>query len=310
MNDLDLLEKTELRIEQIGLHNANLNAVAAVVAETIGIERSKVLVTDVRNDVLTLDVFPHRVKATNLVARESELLEGLSKVPGVCITDRTAVFSDGVLGWIALDEQVGKGALARAFMMADEIRHKLARRAIVFSTGAEVASGQIEDTNMPAIVRKLEGEEYAVTRGGTLTDDRTLIAGRLREAILVEGFSLVITTGGVGAEEKDCTVEAVLELDPHAVTPYIAKYRKGTGRHHKDGVRVAVGCVADALIVALPGPNDEVAASLEVLVHGLQDHLTADGLARAIAERLRAMLREKSQYREHGNSSLPVKQHG
>lgn len=98
---------------------------------------------------------------------------------------------------------------------------------------------------------------------------------------------------GVGAEDKDRTIEAVLRLDPEAATPYICKYQKGTGRHHKEGVKIAVGMVSGSLVIALPGPNDEVNASLEVLTEGLKVGSNKLVLAESIAEALRKRLRDK-----------------
>ncbi len=92
----------------------------------------------------------------------------------------------------------------------------------------------------------------------------------------------------------------MLELDPGASTPYISKYKLGTGRHHKDGVRIAVGQIDDAVVVALPGPNDEVKASLEILVRGVKSGLSKNELAEGIAENLRAILREKMTDWHHG----------
>ncbi|MFO7559395.1 MAG: molybdopterin-binding protein, partial [Desulfobacterales bacterium] len=102
---------------------------------------------------------------------------------------------------------------------------------------------------------------------------------------------LIITTGGVGAEGKDHTVEAVIRLDPDAATPYICKFEKGTGRHVKDGVKIAVGWVAGARIVSLPGPNDEVSLSLDVLMKALNHNLPNNALAEELAKRLREKLR-------------------
>jgi len=291
--EFDLLEKTELRIERITLDGANLNDVAAVVAEVIGLGRDEVLVTDALDDVMTVDILRKTVDAYNLVGKQEQLLQRLAGLPGVGITDETSICSEGMLGWIALDEAGAKEALRRSEQMAMEIREKIARRAIVFSTGFEVSSGQIEDTNKPTIARSLEAEGYSVTMGPTLKDDKDYIAGQLREAADGGGYGLIVTTGGVGAEAKDRTIEAVQALDPEAATPYICKFEKGTGRHAKEGVRIGVGQVSAARIIALPGPNDEVKRGLEVLIRGLKSNLNKYELAEAIASDLREVLREK-----------------
>jgi molybdenum cofactor synthesis domain-containing protein len=155
-----------------------------------------------------------------------------------------------------------------------------------------VYNRQIEDTNSPLIKKGLEAEGYSVTVGSTLKDDELLIAGNLRQAI-DNGYGLIITTGGVGAEDKDHTIEAVLALDPEAAAPYVCKFQKGTGRHHKDGVKIAVGHASEALIIALTGPNDEVKSSLDILIHGLKSNLGKEILAQELARNLSKMLQEK-----------------
>lgn len=292
MAHFHLLQKTELRIERIWLQNANLNDIAAVVADSLGMDHDRVFVTDVRDDTITIDILAESMDANNIVGKQDKLLQRLADLPGIDITERTSVSSDGMLGWIALDDRKARQALNRSEKMAEEIRRKLSKRAIVFSTGFEVADGQVKDTNTPTIVQRLEAEGYSVTWGPTLKDDELLIAGKLRQAVYDDGYGLVITTGGVGAEEKDSTAEALLALDPEAATPYICKYQKGTGRHCKDGVRIAVGQAGESLIVALPGPNDEVRSSLDVLVKGLKSNLSKHVLAEEIAKNLRKKLRE------------------
>ena len=50
---------------------------------------------------------------------------------------------------------------------------------------------------------------------------------------------MIITTGGVGAEAKDRTIEATERLDPKTAVQWIVKYQK-QGRHVKEGVRIGV----------------------------------------------------------------------
>ena len=293
MTESNLFHKTELRIENISLSGANLNDVAAAVAEVLELGRDEVLVTDAMHDVVTIDILRKTVDAYHLVGKRERLLHQLGQLPGVEIADETSICSEGMLGWIALDEPEAREALERSEKMAEEIRKKVAKRAIIFSTGFEVSSGQIEDTNKPTIAKRLEAEGYSVNEGPALQDDERLISAALRQAIELDGYGMIITTGGVGAEKKDRTVEAILSLDPKAATPYISKYEPGTGRHHKDGVRIAVGRVSDSLIIALPGPNDEVRSSLEILIDGLRHSWSKELLAENLAENLRKILRGK-----------------
>ena len=296
MEQFDLLSKTELTVHGISLQKANLNEIADTVADMLRMDRKDVLVTDVRNNTITIDILKKHVDAYHLVAKKDKLLRRLSQLPGVGITKKTSISSDGMLGWIALDKRKARAALECSVRTAEEIGQRLSRRAIVFSTGFEVANDEIKDTNTPAIAQRLEVEGYSVTHGPTLSDDELLIAAKLREAVCDDGYSLVITTGGVGAEHKDHTVEAVLDLDPEAATPYICRYEKGTGRHSKDGVKIAVGQVSEALIIALPGPNDEVKSCLDVLVKCLKSNLSKHILAEEIASTLIEALRDKMRY--------------
>jgi molybdenum cofactor synthesis domain-containing protein len=294
----NLLNKTEMTIEPISLQKANLNDIAATIADVLAMEQNDVFVTDLRENVLTIDILKGCVDAYNIVGKKKELLQRLAELPGVRVTDATSIRSAGMLGWIALDDDEIQQSLKRSEEMAKEIRQKLSKRVIVFSTGAEVENGQIVDTNKSDITKRMQKEGYVVTQGPTLKDDEGFIAAHLRQAIENYGYGLVITTGGVGAEDKDHTIEAILAIDPEAATPYICRYEKGIGRHHKDGVRVAVGQVFETLIVALPGPNDEVRTSLDVLVRGLSMNLDKHILAEEIAGHLRNRLHEKMKH--HG----------
>ncbi len=303
-SESNLLQKTELWIKRISLRQADLNAVAATVAVTLGMEPGEVLVTDVQDEHVTIDILRRTVDPRLVVGKQEALLRGLGKLPGVQITAETSIHSNGMLGWIAFDREEATRALGRSEKMVEEIRLNLSRRAIVFSTGHEVASRQIRDTNTPTIAKALEARGYVVKQGPTLKDDRDLIAGTLRRAVYDDGYAVIVTTGGVGAEEKDHTVEAVLTLDPQAATPYICKFEIGTGRHTKEGVRIGVGRVDDSLIVALPGPNDEVRASLDVLVPALDSPPDKHTLAEAIAANLREKLREKMKHGHHARRHI------
>jgi molybdenum cofactor synthesis domain-containing protein len=293
VSDYDLLDKTELVIRGIALRNADLARVAEAVAETLGMERGEVLVTDVLGDQVVVDVLRRGVDPHALVGKKEELQRRLGGIPGVECGEETEFFSRGMLSWVAVGSAEGEEVLRRSEEMARAIRRRLEKAALVFSTGAEVVGGQVMDTNAPLIRERLGAEGYAVKLGGALADDEILIAARLRQAA-DDGYGLVLTTGGVGAEDKDRTIEAVLRADPGAATPHVVKYQLGVGRHrHKDSVRIAVGKIGGTLVVALPGPNDEVQVGVGALLEGLAAGAGAAELAERIAEALRERLRRK-----------------
>ncbi len=300
MVDYDMLGKTELSIHGIVLQNADLGRIADVVAEVLGLGRSDVLVTDVRGEYLVLDILKKGLDAGSIVGREKDLLAAVSALPGVSLRPDARTESRGLLSWVAADPAIAGEALAESAGMAGDLSARLRRAVAVFATGTEINNGQVKDTNSPAIRDKLASEGYAVSFGGTLRDDEHFIAAQIRERA-EEGFSFVVTTGGVGAEVKDKTIEALLLLDPEAATPTIVKYELGVGRHvHKNAVRIGVAEVLDTMVIALPGPTDEVLLGLDALVKGLAEPERTKGqLADRIATVLRARLQEKVHAHHH-----------
>lgn len=172
-----------------------------------------------------------------------------------------------------------------------QVSERIQKRVIIFSSGCEIKKGLIQDTNSPYIKSSLVQEGYRVTIGQVLEDNQGFIVSTLSKAVN-EGFGLIITTGGVGVEDKDRTIEALLELDPMASTPYIIRYEKGTGRHEKDGVKIGGAYVKPSFIIPLPGPHEEVKVGLEVIIDGLKRRLDKEKLATALSERYVGVLRE------------------
>lgn len=294
----DLLNKTELRIERIRLNGADLTEIAAAVAKVLGLPAEDVIVIDARDDVLALDVLRSTVDAYRIAGRRTELLAALAGVHGVTVDDTTSLCSEGMLGWIAADDTDASDALDRAQVMAREIEHTIAMRAVVFSTGPEVASGMIRDTNKPWIAERFRDAGFTVTEGRNLPDDGAAIAAALREAGQELGYGVIITTGGVGAEGKDGTVEALLSVDPRAATPTLFTVEQGHGRHTKAQVRIGVGAVGTAIVVCLPGPHAEAIvgtdALLSTITHSRDTHTVADAVATALRARLRRTHRTES----------------
>ncbi|MEC9345901.1 MAG: molybdopterin-binding protein [Pseudomonadota bacterium] len=299
MVEYDMMGKTELSLTGLALADANLLDVADAVARVLVLDRSEILVTDVRGDNLVLDILRRGLDAKNIVGKERELLDAVAAVEGVGVAADARVESRGLLSWVSVPTEGGLEALEENERRMVEIRQKLAKTVVVFPTGTELANGQVKDTNSPAIREKLSVNGYAVSQGMPLKDDEYYIAAALRERA-EEGYGLVVTTGGVGAEVKDRTIEAFLLADPDAATPDIVKYELGVGRHvHKNTVRIAVGQVLDTLIVALPGPTDEVLLGLDALVRALAE---PDLGRAAIAERIANVLRRRLHEKAHAHA--------
>jgi len=309
---LKLLEKTELWINNVTLEKANLTDIATVAAGVLGLPPDKVLVVDVRPENITLDILSEDITIQAIVGKENALLEALKSISGVHITEETCIHSNGILGLICLEEQDGEELTQQVNTMVSVMQERIARRAIVFPTGFELHQGLIEDTNTPYLKRLLEDAGYAVTIGSIIEDDIHDIENKISDA-LSRAFGLIITTGGVGAEDKDKTVEGILRVDSEAITPYIMKFTQGTGRHMKDGVRIALGSVGPSLIVALPGPNDEVRVGATALLDCLKRGLGKEDCAHAIASSLARKLKEKqtssSSSSHHHNKDMLHRKH-
>ena len=257
-----LLNKTEINIENIELNKANLSEVARVVAEVLGFEQEEVLVIDVRDTYLTIDILKNVLDMEQFVEKEQEIIDHLKELDGITVCDDTRVTSEGVLGLIAYDHgflEEEKELVSRIVSAANEAALK---RILVIPTGFELQKDMIEDTNSAFLKQKLESRGYKVDIDQPAEDSIEGIVGALYRGVN-SGYSTIFTTGGVGAEDKDFTVEAVQVLDEAALTPWLARFRAGHGRHKKSGVKIAVGEVDNTLIISLPGPNDEVRVAYE-----------------------------------------------
>ncbi|HHX69549.1 MAG: molybdopterin-binding protein [Miniphocaeibacter sp.] len=286
---LDLLEKTELWINNIKLKDVNLNKLASTVASVLNISEEKVLVVDVRDNHITLDILEKNIPEKNIIGKEQKLLNAIKKLDGVITYEDTFIHSNGILGMICIDENKSQEIVSNINVIRDDMLSHIEKRAIVFPTGFELRDNMIEDTNTPFLMTLLEKRGYVVKKGSVIEDDEYDMVNKLNDAIN-QAFGLIITTGGVGAEDKDKSIESILKLDPTAATPYIVKFEKGMGRHVKDGVRIAVGKVGPTILVALPGPNDEVRLVADSLVESVMNKCSKEIIAEQIASKLREKL--------------------
>ena len=286
---LRLFNKREIFFRGLKLSGVNLDRVAAVVAKELVLPEHEVVVVDARADLLTLDVLNAEVEVERIAGRGPALLRALAQIPGLKVGADAEIHSEGVLGLVNLPEQHAETLPTALAAMGREIRANVARRAVVLPTGSEIIAGQVKDTNTPYLIDLLRSEGYSAEAGPAVADDLDITIGALTEAGL-QGNGLVVTTGGTGAESKDCVIEAILALDPLATTPYVVHYHRGQGRHAKDGVRLAVGQVELTTFVALTGPHREVRLVAPVMLRGLKQGISNDKLAEDMANLLRAEL--------------------
>jgi molybdenum cofactor synthesis domain-containing protein len=282
----DLLEKTTFWVEGAELDGANLGEIGAAAASAMGLEDGQVIVVDVRPGIVAFDVLTRSVRAESVAGKSGEILAQIAAVPGVSLSGSASIHSEGILGLIALDPEAVPDLLSRSAELGETVAEAVSRRACIFATGSEVIAGNIEDTNSPFLTDALARTGFKAEYGGIIEDSTPAAAAAL-ESALMRGFGLLITTGGVGAEDKDHSIEAVLRLDPNAHTPWILKFTPDGKRHHKEGVRIAVGRVGISRLIALPGPHDEVRAGCRALTEGIANGLDDAALAESIASSIR-----------------------
>ena len=287
--DFHLLGKTELVIHNIHLNNANLDEIAGSVASVLSLATRDVAVIDVRPGTVAIDILRTAVKVEQIASKSEEILQGLQTVRGVLVTEATTIDSEGILGLVGLSRERLAEFESNLDSLGRQIGDAIRLRAIVFPTGDEIIKGEIEDTNTAFLTSLLTGLGYRVTRGSPLADSREDVLGALGRAA-DDGFGLVLTTGGVGAEDKDHLVDAIATLAPGASTPYVVHYSRGHWRHEKDGVRLAVGSRDLTRFVALPGPHPEVRLLAPVLARGLREQWSDAALAEELAATLRQRL--------------------
>lgn len=303
--ELNLLDKTEIRIHGMELDNVNLTELAARAAAVLGLPGDKVAVIDVRPGQVALDVLLPNVSAESFFGREKALLAEFASVPGVRLAPDASVHSRGILGAISLDEKDVEDALRNARAVSDSIRNNVEGagrvRAIVFPTGFELEAKNIEDTNTPYLCKQFEQAGFVAEAGTCLPDRLADLVAALDAASASGGARVVVTTGGVGAEDKDFSVEAILALDPDAAAPYLVRFAVGHGRHVKDGIRIAVGVRNGCLLAALPGPHDEVRLVAGVLVEGVKRRKDKREIAAQIATILKSKFSNKTWDHHHGH---------
>lgn len=284
--EYSLLNKTELRLTDVYLNDCDLQGISNTVAEVLKLPRDRVFVIDVRDDHIALDLLVQTMKDDQFVGKKEELLKAVGSIPGVNLGLNPDIHSEGVLGMIALSPLEGKKVVEQSAVIGNEIQNRIRHRVKVFPTGFEVEGGMIEDTNTPFLVKRFTDVGCKVQTHTPLPDDIDSIAGALRMA-LDQGFGLIVTTGGVGAEDKDCSVEGLLKVCPNAATPYIAKFTRGHGRHVKDGIRIGVAKEGLSYVVTLPGPHEEVQLCADVLVESIETQPEPEVLGEQIANLLR-----------------------
>lgn len=289
MTTVQLLDKTEVWLRGVHLDDADLPEIAKAVACELELPEDKVFITDVREGLVVLDILSPRVELEAVTGKQDNVFDGIR---GLSRSRSIPMRQSTVKAYWASSARHAKKVdayLAGAQRLEGQLIEFASKRVAVVSTGSELVSGEVKDTNFLAIQEAMEPEGFEVVYGGVAGDSEREITG-LVARLSSEGFGLVITTGGVGAEDKDKTIEAISLLDKGMSTAVLAKFKEGHGRHVKDSIRIGIAQMGWSTIVSLPGPTHEVKLALPVLIRGIVQETPLPDLIEAMAVPIRATL--------------------
>lgn len=147
----------------------------------------------------------------------------------------------------------------------------------VITVSDRAAGGTREDSSGPAVRRLLAGTLGGMELpGGILTDDRELLARKIRELADTAVADLVVTTGGTGLSPRDVTPEATRDVIDRDV-PGLAEEMRRAGRAATPRAalsRAVCGLRGSTLVVNLSGSptaaSEQLQAILPVLPHALE----------------------------------------
>ncbi|MBW3660474.1 MAG: MogA/MoaB family molybdenum cofactor biosynthesis protein [Gemmatimonadetes bacterium] len=151
-----------------------------------------------------------------------------------------------------------------------------ARAAGVLTVSDRAAAGERADVSGPALAEGLEALGWDVSRREVVPDDRSRIAGVLRDWADEVELALVLTTGGTGLAPRDVTPEATRDVAEREA-PGIAEALRAAALEvtpHGMLSRGAAVVRGTTLIVNLPGSPKAVVEGLAVLAPVL-DHAVA-----------------------------------
>ena len=146
-----------------------------------------------------------------------------------------------------------------------------AERAALLTVSTSRAAGEARDRGGPELERFAQSLGLDVVARETVTDDRGLVAERLRELCDGGELALVLTTGGTGFAPTDHTPEATLDVVEREA-PGIAEAMRAASREHTPHwmlSRAVAGIRGSTLIVNFPGSPKSIEEAGEALAPAL-----------------------------------------
>ncbi|MFC1642538.1 competence/damage-inducible protein A [Myxococcota bacterium] len=95
---------------------------------------------------------------------------------------------------------------------------RVVQRAAALLIGSELLNGKVQDANLQQLARTLRALGIVLERAVILRDDRSAIAGEVRD--LCQRFDVVFTSGGVGPTHDDVTMAAIARAFERPLVPH------------------------------------------------------------------------------------------
>lgn len=185
------------------------------------------------------------------------------KAMGDCIMPRDGVFAKVIKsGHITLGDTIT--------LLPDNPDRPLTAAVITLSDKG--AAGLREDKSGPIIVDELKREGYEIIETLILPDELSLIKKNLIRLSDQRQVNLIITTGGTGFSERDCTPEATMAVATRNAPGIAEAIRAGSMQMTRRAMlsREASVIRNKTLIVNLPGSPKAVKESLGFVIDQLE----------------------------------------
>jgi len=137
--------------------------------------------------------------------------------------------------------------------------------------------GERTDASGPLIEELAAGAmSVSLARGAVIPDDLSLLKGLLASLALIEGFDLILTTGGTGLGPRDVTPEATLSVIEKRLPGFeramtLISLQKTP---HAAISRAVAGTIGQSIVVNMPGSpkavRETLSAILPALPHALE----------------------------------------
>ncbi|PWJ51977.1 MogA/MoaB family molybdenum cofactor biosynthesis protein [Faecalicatena contorta] len=141
-------------------------------------------------------------------------------------------------------------------------------KAAIFTLDTGLYRARKESTAASALKRMLEQVGFEVKAAGVLPEDKKVLSAVMQRLADTEAVDLILTTGGVGIQKRDCAPDVVEEISDRLLPGIPEAVRAYNIRHTKKAIldRSAAGIRNHTLLVNLPESAKAAKESLEYIL--------------------------------------------